>query len=124
MRYARTVRGSTHATTTEDQPWTLHAACGIPADPEHDPFYDPPRIGRSRGYPSGSYDWAEAQAICATCPVTTICRDQARARGERHGYFGGESPDQRIAWLTAHHRPVMGHGSYRVRGPGPREVGA
>lgn len=36
-----------------------------------------------------------AKAICATCPVTAKCLEDARARREPHGTWGGESEDER-----------------------------
>lgn len=44
---------------------------------------------------------ADAKAICAKCPMAQICRDQARERREQHGTWGGESEDERVAWLRA-----------------------
>ena len=38
----------------------------------------------------------KAAAICAKCSVIDECREYARRNGE-HGYWGGESEDQRYA---------------------------
>jgi WhiB family redox-sensing transcriptional regulator len=66
--------------------WHEDAACrGQGADT----FYpEPPRGGRRQGDP-----YAEARAICATCPVVEQCR-QAGQR-EYYGVWGGLSPSQR-----------------------------
>lgn len=40
-----------------------------------------------------------AKAICATCPLAQRCRDQARANREPYGVWGGESEEERAAWL-------------------------
>ena len=37
-----------------------------------------------------------AAAICAACPVSDECKAYARRNGE-HGFWGGESEDQRFA---------------------------
>ena len=38
---------------------------------------------------------ARAKAICNRCDVTTQCLDYALRNHEKHGIFGGLSPDQR-----------------------------
>ena len=37
---------------------------------------------------------ALARSVCASCPVTTVCRDFAREHHE-YGLWGGESEDER-----------------------------
>lgn len=37
----------------------------------------------------------KAKMICSFCPHSDPCREQARARDERHGVFGGEDEDER-----------------------------
>ena len=39
---------------------------------------------------------ATARQVCATCPVTTSCREFARLHHE-YGFWGGESEDERHA---------------------------
>lgn len=43
---------------------------------------------------------AKAKAICIACPVREICRDDARARREPFGTWGGESENEREQWLA------------------------
>lgn len=38
----------------------------------------------------------EAALICATCSVSTECREYAR-RNNEHGYWGGENEDERYS---------------------------
>ena len=68
-----------------EAPWRQHAACsGLTAT-----MYPEAVRGASS---EGTY--AEAQALCATCPVTEPClADGAR---ERHGCWGGTTPRQRF----------------------------
>jgi len=35
-----------------------------------------------------------ASAICATCPVVKPCLERALVTGERHGFWGGMTPNQ------------------------------
>lgn len=35
-----------------------------------------------------------AQAICAACPVSQICREEAERRREKHGVWGGKNFDK------------------------------
>ena len=37
-----------------------------------------------------------ARLVCAECPVLSQCREYAREHGE-HGFWGGESEDERFA---------------------------
>jgi hypothetical protein len=36
-----------------------------------------------------------AERLCAGCPFFDPCRDYARAAGEEHGIWGGETPEMR-----------------------------
>lgn len=42
-----------------------------------------------------------AKAVCAECPVRTLCRDYARAAREPYGVWGMETEDERASWLRA-----------------------
>jgi WhiB family redox-sensing transcriptional regulator len=42
-----------------------------------------------------------AEAVCAECPVRTLCRDYARAAREPYGVWGMETEDERASWLRA-----------------------
>ena len=55
--------------------WWAHAAC---TDQPTDLFF---ADGRGR--------LAEAVRVCATCPVRRDCYQDARARGEEYGVWGG-----------------------------------
>lgn len=46
---------------------------------------------------------AEAVELCRNCPATLWCRGIARAEGHLHGTWGGETADERRAWLVLHH---------------------
>ena len=39
-----------------------------------------------------------AKAVCATCPVSAECLEQAVATGERHGVWGGLTFDERLTF--------------------------
>ncbi|MFC3504493.1 WhiB family transcriptional regulator [Micromonospora krabiensis] len=45
----------------------------------------------------------EAVDLCLDCPVMFPCRDLARAEGHVYGVWGGETPDERRAWLVENH---------------------
>ena len=60
--------------------WSVHALC-ITTDPEIFP-------------PTGSLA-TEAQAICAQCPVRSMCLAYAIAAGEPFGIWGGLDPQER-----------------------------
>lgn len=70
--------------------WAEHAACkGEPADvffPRH------ARHGR-RGRDNSVY--RTARSICAACPVRAECLTHAIAHDERHGMWGGHTPEER-----------------------------
>jgi WhiB family redox-sensing transcriptional regulator len=66
--------------------WRAQAVCRTTspdARTRTEPFFEP----------NGSYK--EAQAICATCPVTAECLDFAVKNGEEDGVWGGLTPWQR-----------------------------
>jgi Transcription factor WhiB len=45
-----------------------------------------------------------AATLCTDCPFAVDCRNKARQRGEEHGVWGMETPEERKAWLQAHGR--------------------
>lgn len=64
-------------------------------DPEL--FYHPPETrGASRAKRENL-----AKLICAQCPVKDLCREQARANRESYGVWGGETEEERTAWLRS-----------------------
>lgn len=63
---------------------------------ETDPFFHP---DKERPSSRRQRDQA-AKRVCADCPVKLKCRDDARARRETWGVWGGESEDERAAWLN------------------------
>lgn len=89
------------------------------ADPEADPEPEPVAVGTTpacvghepeiwfaadgRSTVASPEAWAPAAAICATCPVTAACLAAAMdAEGQngaanRHGMWGGLTPDERAA---------------------------
>lgn len=50
-----------------------------------------------------------AKAICRSCPVMMRCRDEARARREAFGTWGGESQFERGKWLAQNDRKQDPH---------------
>ena len=46
-------------------------------------------------YPDKGQPTAPAKRICAACPVRTLCLDHAITNDERHGIWGGTSPNER-----------------------------
>ncbi|TWE14598.1 WhiB family transcriptional regulator [Prauserella muralis] len=58
--------------------WQTHAACAAP-DIDPDLFFPEPRQA------------AQAQRICAACPVRQQCQAHAQRHRERHGIWGGLS---------------------------------
>lgn len=80
--------------------WHEQAACQYEKPeqirPETDPLYHPAgERGEDRKRRA-----EEAKKVCAGCPVRQLCRDDARARREAYGVWGGESEDERAAWLA------------------------
>lgn len=45
----------------------------------------------------------EAVDLCYDCPLMTPCREVARDKGELYGVWGGETGEERRAWLVEHH---------------------
>jgi WhiB family redox-sensing transcriptional regulator len=71
--------------TEADLAWHEDAACaGI--DPDR--FYPEPGPGITR-------DIAAAKRVCAGCPVRAECLAYALAHDERHGIWGGTTPQER-----------------------------
>jgi WhiB family redox-sensing transcriptional regulator len=46
-------------------------------------------------YPSKHHKADRAKAICARCPVRQQCLDEAIARADHNGIWGGCSPEER-----------------------------
>jgi hypothetical protein len=64
--------------------WTTRAACDGMARPDWDPWSgDQPEL------------LEVARQVCGSCPVQDRCLDEALARGEAYGVFGGLSPGER-----------------------------
>lgn len=76
--------------TPVDTSWRLRGAC-TKADPEL--FF----------HPEGERDApkrrriTEAKAVCRACPVMTLCREDAIAKGEEFGIRGGLSESERAS---------------------------
>jgi len=84
-------------TPTGHEAWREQAAC-LGADVAL--FFHPEAVrGAAR-----SGRTLEAKAICDACPVRLACRDQARAAREPYGIRGGETEEERKAWLKAQAR--------------------
>lgn len=64
-------------------PWTVEALCAQ-TDPE---VFFPEKGGR--------HQTGRAKAVCAACPVTTVCLQYAIANREEFGVWGGTSPEER-----------------------------
>lgn len=47
---------------------------------------------------------AEAQQICRSCPVVEQCRQHALRAQEPYGVWGGQTEDDRRAWIANHRR--------------------
>lgn len=61
--------------------WTERAACG----------YEDPEIF----YPLRGQSPLPAKQICCGCPVRALCLDEALARNETDGVWGGLTPEER-----------------------------
>ena len=70
--------------------WRDNAACRG-TDPTTTTFYPPP-----------SRNARDAKRICSSCPVRTECLQEALARHERHGIWGGTTERERRQ-LKHHH---------------------
>lgn len=49
----------------------------------------------ARWFPEKGGSATEAHLICGMCPARQACLDDALARNERHGIWGGTTPEQR-----------------------------
>lgn len=70
-------------------------------------------LGPSLFYPDGYFDQAvthAARRVCAVCPVTAECLDDAIAHGELYGIWGGTSP----RWRQTRRRVLHLDGRQRV----------
>lgn len=83
--------------------WRAHGAC-LTADPD---LFFPVAMGTV-----ASRQIAEAQQICAGCPVKQQCLDFAMQTRESAGIWGGTTPEDRLRVLRPRHRksrtPVVG----------------
>lgn len=89
------------ATTSEPRPllpsellvrpasWVLRAACLSIEDP--DIFFPNGERGRALE------QMERARELCANCPVRAECLALALGCDERHGMWGGTTPDERVA---------------------------
>lgn len=59
-------------------------------------------------YPEDGNDLMEALLICGSCPVRAECLEYAIAARERHGIWGGTTPEHRRSLVRE--RPVMVEG--------------
>ncbi|WP_326554628.1 WhiB family transcriptional regulator [Micromonospora sp. NBC_01813] len=44
-----------------------------------------------------------AVELCLNCPLMIDCREAAREGGYHYGVWGGETPEERNAWMAEHH---------------------
>ena len=72
--------------------WTDYAACR-----RHDPelFFPVSEVG------TGARQVRAAKAVCAGCPVRDACLDHALRTLPSDGIWGGTTPDERAALITA-----------------------
>ena len=73
----------------EDTTWRVAALCRCD-DAAH--FFAPNHVEHK---PEKDFREAQARAICAQCPVRTLCLDYAVENGEPHGIWGGLNELQR-----------------------------
>ena len=74
-------------------PWTVDALCAqMPGD-----LWFPEKGA------NGTIN-SRVRALCAACPVQTQCLDTALANGERFGFWGGLSPEERKKLARQRHR--------------------
>jgi WhiB family redox-sensing transcriptional regulator len=69
--------------------WVLRAACLTIEDP--DIFFPNGERGRALS------QLEEARKVCDACPVRSECLALALGCDERHGMWGGTTPDERVA---------------------------
>jgi WhiB family redox-sensing transcriptional regulator len=55
-------------------------------------------------FPERGHSTAEAKAVCGSCPVRDTCLDEALARSERFGIWGGKSERERRRLRTQRDR--------------------
>ncbi len=77
-----------HHPSAKDPEWYRAAAC---SDVDVSVFYPP---DNERGVLAGRRV-QRAKQICERCPVIRICLTTALAANERHGVWGGLTPDER-----------------------------
>lgn len=86
------VAGKARAWTVPPGAWRRKAAC-VDSDPEV--FFPEDVGGRSRSGSRTRDPYAEARAICADCPVTEPCLEEALADPETPGMWGGTTEGER-----------------------------
>jgi hypothetical protein len=66
---------------------------------------------------------ATAAKVCETCPVRKTCREQAEARGEKFGVWGGKNFDPQASTTLHPFRcgTYSGYGRHRKLGEAPCE---
>jgi len=69
--------------------WVLRAACLGVEDP--DIFFPNGERGRALA------QMEDARKVCEECPVRKECLALALGTGERHGMWGGTTPEERVA---------------------------
>lgn len=85
MTTLATQRHDSHGVSTRGRDsWKERAACKGMADDDSDPFY----LDGLRGKRLQEAK-AAAKAVCASCPVRRLCREEAMQRPERFGIWGG-----------------------------------
>ena len=73
----------------------------VPGEPAGEPDWRDRAACRQSGvnpelfFPAKGMNATKAKRVCAGCPVRQTCLDWALQAGERHGIWGGRSPDQR-----------------------------
>jgi len=98
-------------------PWDEHAACN-----GHDGdlwFPDIPRGPKPDNTPD---PWANARTICNTCPVKDDCLEHALSNDERHGMWGGTTPEERRRILNGPRPRSCRWCGGRFTAPGTRAV--
>ncbi|MDY7101205.1 MAG: WhiB family transcriptional regulator [Actinomycetota bacterium] len=81
------------------QAWMEHSACKSQTHLFFPPLAERPQARVKRE--------SAARRVCADCPVMVECRTYARVHRE-HGYWGGESEEERVRAGFAPSNPIGG----------------